>query len=127
MMVMIVDDDPDDLELYRDLLSEIDSSITTRTFVNSVDALSELQLHLHPDLVILDLNMPKMSGLEFLRHVRSDLTLKDIRMAVITTSCSNEDVQAVRALKSPCLRKQSGFNDFKSLLVRLLDEVPLTH
>jgi CheY-like chemotaxis protein len=127
MMVMIVDDDPDDLDLYRDLLSDIDESIEIKTFHYAADALSSLRLQSHPDLIILDLNMPKMSGLDFLRHVRADLSLKDLQVAVITTGCTSDDTQAVLDLKSPCLRKQSRFSDFKALLTRLLKRVPQAH
>jgi CheY-like chemotaxis protein len=122
MKVVIVDDDPDDLELYRDMFAAIDATISVKPFLHSVDGLSYLRLQPHPDLVILDLNMPVMSGLDFLHHVRADAALKDLHVAVITTACSNDEIQAVRALKANCLRKQSGFNDFVAILNRLLSE-----
>jgi CheY-like chemotaxis protein len=125
MTVVIVDDDPDDLEFYRDMFAAIDATISVKPFLHSVDGLSYLRLQPHPDLLILDLNMPIMDGLEFLRHVRADVGLKDLHVAVITTSCSNEEIQAVRDLNAPCLRKKSGFNDFVALLNRLLSEVSL--
>jgi CheY-like chemotaxis protein len=125
MTVVIVDDDPDDLELYRDMFADIDATITVKTFLHGIDGLSYLRLQPHPDLVILDLNMPTMSGLDFLSCVRADVALRDLYVAVITTSCSNGEIQEVRALNAPCLRKQSGFDDFVALLKQLFNEAPV--
>jgi CheY-like chemotaxis protein len=125
MTVVIVDDDPDDLELYRDMFAEIDATITVKTFLHSIDGLSYLRLLPHPDLVILDLNMPIMSGLDFLRHVRADVAMRDLHVAVITTACGNDEIKAVQALNANCLRKQSGFNDFVVILDRLLRQTSI--
>jgi CheY-like chemotaxis protein len=127
MMVVIVDDDPDDVDLYCELLAEIDPSITIKTFFQAPEVFPFLrQLRHLPDLIILDLNMPKMSGLEFLGQVRADPLLERLHVVVITTTCTNENTKAVLALRAACLRKQPGLEGFKTLLVRLLKEARKT-
>lgn len=51
-----------------------------------------------PDIVIMDLNMPKMSGVELLRKIRADDELKDLKVFVLTTSEAQTDRDAVAAL-----------------------------
>src|SRR5688500_2500409 len=86
MMVVIVDDDPDDLDVYCDLFVAIDPEIAVKTFLLAREALAYLrQLQRVPDLLILDLNMPQMGGLEFLGYIRKDTDLMGINVVVITT------------------------------------------
>ena len=62
---------------------------------NGEEALAELRNNetRRPALIFLDLNMPRMSGLEFLRQVRSDGCAEGIPIVVLTTSRQDEDVQ----------------------------------
>jgi CheY-like chemotaxis protein len=124
MVVMIVDDDPDDIHLYCDLLEAIDPAINVKTFLQSPEALSYLlETKSLPDLVILDLNMPRIGGLDFLAKIRSEDSLKRLHVVVITTTCTEENTKAVLALRTACLRKQHSFENFKILLKRLLTEM----
>jgi CheY-like chemotaxis protein len=123
MQVIIVDDDPEDLDLYNELFVAIDPAINVKSFLQAPEALASLRQLKHlPDLVILDLNMPEMGGLDFLREVRADKTLKWINVVVVTTTCTNGNTEAVLALRAACLRKQTRFEDFKILIKRLLRE-----
>jgi CheY-like chemotaxis protein len=123
MLVMIVDDDPDDIALYCELFVAINPDIVVKTFLQAPNALSCLRRQkLLPDLIILDLDMPEMGGLDFLRQVRADKVLKWINVVVVTTTCTNGNTEAVLALRAACLRKQTRFEDFKILITRLLKE-----
>jgi CheY-like chemotaxis protein len=59
----------------------------------------------HPDLILLDLNMPRMDGREALRKIKSDPGLKDIPIVILTTSRQEKDVKY-------CL--ESGAREFKT-------------
>ncbi|HEY0895255.1 MAG TPA: response regulator, partial [Sphingobacteriaceae bacterium] len=65
-----------------------------------------------PDVILLDLNMPKMNGIEFLTHLRSDERLKDIKVFVMTTSGEEVDRRTAEKLGiSGYLIKPLNFNN----------------
>lgn len=70
MEVMIVEDDQDDVELYQEVIYEADKNAEIQYAVNGNEALALLRSgNYWPDLVILDYNLPKMNGLDFLKTV----------------------------------------------------------
>jgi CheY-like chemotaxis protein len=71
-------------------------------------------------LILLDLNMPRMNGIEFLRHVRSDPDLNLIPVVVLTTSADEKDkVEAYNLNVAGYLVKPVTFSDFADLMVTL--------
>lgn len=100
-VVIIAEDDPDDRLLIRDALKQACHSVT----VIFVQDGAEMLDYLHhrgkytdkktaplPELVLLDLNMPKVGGLEVLEEIKSDPALRSIPVVVLTTSRSPEHV-----------------------------------
>jgi CheY-like chemotaxis protein len=99
--VLLVEDDPlDQIDVKRTLARK---GILYRLNIarNGEEALAMLRGKMDsafpgkPDVVIMDLNMPKMSGLEFLSEIRSDAALKDLKVFVVTTSDEASDRDAV--------------------------------
>jgi CheY-like chemotaxis protein len=89
---MIVDDDLDDQELFELSLGEVDSSIRLITANNGSDALDYLRGDaVHPEIIFLDLNMPRMNGKECLHHLKSDEMLSDIPVVIFSTSSDPRD------------------------------------
>lgn len=98
--ILIADDDPDDRLLTREAL--LQSSVPSRiSFVEDGEELLDYLLcrgkfknntDPPPDLVLLDLNMPKKSGVEALQEIKSDQTLRHIPIVVLTTSKEEEDI-----------------------------------
>jgi CheY-like chemotaxis protein len=98
--ILIADDDPDDRLLTREAL--IQSNTPSRIFF--VEDGEELLDYLlgrgkfknntdpTPDLILLDLNMPKKSGVEALQEIKSNHTLRHIPIVVLTTSKEEEDI-----------------------------------
>jgi len=91
--ILLVEDDEVDVLTVKRALKEI--QVTNRVAVagDGEDALEVLK-HLQPErpcLILLDLNMPRMTGLEFLRIVKSDAQLKRIPVVVLTTSTDEQD------------------------------------
>jgi CheY-like chemotaxis protein len=79
-----------------------------------------------PDLVLLDLNLPKKNGMEVLSIVKSDATLRSIPVVVLTTSDRDEDVVKSYALHANCyIRKPPRLEDFMRV-VQTIDDFWLT-
>lgn len=93
--ILLVEDDLADIELTRQGL--IDGKVTNNVHVarDGVEALEFLrggaQPHI-PDLILLDLNMPRMDGRQFLAEIKNDETLKDIPVVILTTSVTDRDL-----------------------------------
>ena len=84
---LLVDDDLDDQEVFKEALDEISPSIILRTALNGEDALAILasQSYPLPDYIFMDLNMPRMSGHQCLSLIKSNVRLKDLRVIIYTT------------------------------------------
>jgi len=97
--ILIVDDDP----FIRDILADIyqSNAYTTETAENGQDALAKLSAGNGIDMVVSDMNMPVMNGLELLKTIR----LKDPDLPVIILTGNNEIAVAIEAMNS-------GANDY---------------
>jgi CheY-like chemotaxis protein len=93
LSVLIVDDDEDDRDLLCDALTEINPSITCIMARNGEEALLRLKLDysLKPDLIFLDINMPRINGIQCLTALKKDSALSNIPVAMYTTSKSDFD------------------------------------
>ncbi|MFJ3582922.1 response regulator [Streptomyces sp. NPDC090127] len=91
--VLLVEDDAADAMLIEEALSERG----TRNLVQVTDGVAALE-HLRapgsarPDLIVLDLNMPRMSGRDLLQVLKNDEALQTIPVVVLTTSSAPEDI-----------------------------------
>ena len=97
--VLLVDDDEVDIMGVKREFKKSDFSNPIVVANNGQEALQKLRDGSvnHPCMVLLDLNMPKMNGLEFLREVRQDPILKEMIVFVLTTSKAESDVKAAYA------------------------------
>ena len=94
--VLIVNDDPDQLRLMSSLLAKAGYSVVTA--VDGVDGLS-LAKRERPDLVISDVTMPRMDGLEFCRELRADTELKTVPILLVT-ALQKDTESAVAGLRA---------------------------
>ena len=94
-IVVYADDDPDDLELVREAFTQYSSNVELITFSDGLRALSYLQSLTNDDpspcLVILDINMPVMSGKEVLIKLRDHYSLDSVPVVLFTTSSQPVD------------------------------------
>lgn len=97
--VLLVEDEPSDAHLVRSALKESKIFCNLHHVTDGIEALAFLRCQgehylgaPRPDMILLDLNMPRMNGREFLTEVKLDETLKAIPVVVLTTSDVERDI-----------------------------------
>jgi CheY-like chemotaxis protein len=88
--VLIVDDNPQNVELMHAFLEELPVKLVTA--VDGVDALEKVAQH-NPDLVLLDIMMPRMSGFQVCRKLKTDEKTKDIQVLMVTALNELGDIE----------------------------------
>jgi CheY-like chemotaxis protein len=118
-MFLLVDDDTDDTFLFKEVLSEVDRSIQLLIANDGEEALVKLRAEGRtlPNLIFLDLNMPRMNGMQCLYELKQDDALKDIPVIMYTTSSHSKDIEQSMLLGAACfITKQADFNALKNLI-----------
>jgi len=87
--IMVVDDEPDNIELMKIILSK--HSFEPILFTKPVEALKALKSGVWPDLLILDMRMPVMSGTDFCIELRKDSKFDKIKIVFFTASSDLDD------------------------------------
>ena len=112
--ILLVDDNPADLDLAREALQENLHRIQVESVGDGEEALAFLNrrgMHAEksrPDLVILDLNLPKKDGRAVLAAVKADADLRTIPIVVFSTSCSMLDIGRSYELGANCYVSKPG-------------------
>ena len=88
--ILVVDDNEQNLELLVAYLETLECSVVTA--VDGVDALEKLALET-PDLILLDIMMPRMSGFEVCRKIKADPTTRDIPVIMVTALNELTDIE----------------------------------
>jgi chemotaxis family two-component system response regulator Rcp1 len=119
IQVLLVDDSPADVRLTREALGEGKISSQLSVVGDGVEALRFLRREgayatvPRPDLVLLDLNLPRKSGREVLEEIKSDPDLRRIPVMVLTTSRADEDLNTAYSLHANCyIRKPVNLDEF---------------
>lgn len=121
--ILLVEDDELDIMNVKRAFEK--NHITSPLFVagNGIEALQMLRsgsIPIERRLVLLDLNMPRMNGIEFLRAVRADPELRNLVVVVLTMSDSDRDrIDAYDLNIAGYLAKPVTFADFSNLMVTL--------
>ena len=117
--ILMVEDNPDDVDLTKEALKEAKVRNNLHTVDDGVQALAFLRREKaytdmpRPDLILLDLNLPKKDGREVLEEIKSDGDLRRIPVVVLTTSQAEEDILKVYNLNANCyITKPVDFDRF---------------
>lgn len=120
--ILMIEDDSLDVRDAQRTLDKMNVLYKMQVAKNGEEALFYLKEGVNnssfarPDIVMLDLNMPKMNGVEFLTAIRSNDQWKDLKVFVITTSDEKEDRQKVKGLGvSGYIVKPLKFNNPSSI------------
>jgi len=119
LYILLADDDEDDRLFFKDAFEEI----KIQTNVDFVHDGMQLMDHLNntdnklPDILFLDLNMPKKTGKECLIEIKKTDRLKDIIIAIYSTSSSEEDIEDTFIQGANIyIKKPSDFNTLKKII-----------
>ena len=128
MEVLLVEDSPGDVRLTQEAFREANMAIRLHVASDGVEAMAFLNhegAHAaapRPDLILLDLNLPKMDGREVLARIKADGTLKTIPTVILTTSESEADIVKSYQLQANCyLSKPVQLDAFESLVGSIND------
>jgi CheY-like chemotaxis protein len=112
-LVFIVDDDPEDRQLILDAFLKNDAVFEYIFFDNAVQLLNRLNSNenVYPNLLLLDLNMPGIMGMQALREIRANKTFSQIPIVVLTTSAFSNDRKLCYEMGASCfLTKPDSFS-----------------
>jgi two-component system, chemotaxis family, response regulator Rcp1 len=130
--VLLVEDDPGDVELTLEVLDIEKVKLDLNVVEDGVEALAYLRKQgkyaeaTRPDLILLDLNMPRKDGRETLDEIKQDDELKSIPVVILTTSDSDEDILRTYTHGASCyIKKPVGLNEFHTV-VKSIEQFWLT-
>ncbi len=124
-IIFIVDDDPDDRQIILDAFLENNFNIDY-IFIENGDQLIETLKNSTPDqypsLILLDLNMPGMMGLQVLKVLKNNKEWKPIPVLVLTTSTLDRDREASYEMGASCfLRKPVAFEELTTMTTSIVN------
>jgi CheY-like chemotaxis protein len=126
--ILLVEDDPGDVLLIREafaehkvgnILTTVSDGVEAMRYVRGEGSYADAE---RPDLVLLDLNLPRKSGAEVLAEIKSDPELSLIPVIVLTTSEAEEDVlRSYRMHANAYITKPVDFDRFKKIVHQIDD------
>ena len=131
LRVLLVEDNPADVRLTQEALRDAQFAGTVHVARDGADAIDYLRRSItdagdeatkteFPDLVLLDLNLPRKDGREVLREIKSEQRLSLIPVVVLTTSDSPTDVTACYGLHANAyVTKPRDFDEFEQTVARI--------
>ncbi len=124
--ILLVEDNPGDVRLMREALTYgrvVNNISVVGNGKDAMDCLSKTGKYadaVRPDIILLDLNLPKKDGREVLQEVKSDLKLKNIPIIVLTTSQEEQDIAKSYERQANCyITKPVDFEEFITVVKSL--------
>jgi len=124
--ILMVEDDPGDVRLTREAVKGSDIAAELHVVVDGEAAIAFLRKHTpyiqapRPDLVLLDLNLPRKNGHEVLDEIKSDPALQTIPVVVLTTSSNQRDVAETYHRMGNCyVTKPADFETFAATILAI--------
>jgi chemotaxis family two-component system response regulator Rcp1 len=128
LQVLLIEDSPGDVRLTKEAFRESNIPINLHVVIDGVEAMSFLQRDgtyadaPRPDLILLDLNLPKMDGRQVLTCIKEDDRLRTIPTVILTTSDAEVDIVTSYQLKANCyLSKPVQLDAFENLVKSIGD------
>ena len=124
LRILLVEDNEDEAIFVREALSEQLALVEVNLAGDGADAIDllreQVKTDAQPDLVLLDLDLPNVSGHDVLEKVKSDPVLCEIPIVILTTSRARDDVRrAYRAHANAFISKPRRFADYEEVVARI--------
>ncbi len=131
LRILIVDDDVDDRQLIGLAFKEAEVGHLIDFVKNGEELMIYLRQsfsteknHQLPDLILLDLNMPRKDGRVALKEIRSDADLEKLNIIILSTTISNEDHKYISGLGvTKCVTKPCGFYELVEIVKNISEEL----
>ncbi len=126
--ILLIEDNPGDVRLTQEAFKEGKLTINLEVVMDGVEAIKFLKKEapyesmVIPDLILLDLNLPKRDGREVLQEIKTDKLLKRIPVVVLTTSNAEQDILKSYNLHVNCyINKPVDFDKFFDIIQKIED------
>lgn len=121
--ILLVEDDPDDIDLLQEVFSDNAIPFAMETIKQGDKVLPYLENCAgFPDVIVLDLNLPRMDGKEILRLLKSSARFQDIPVVIMTTSSAREDAEfCYLAGADKFFTKPSTIAEFNATAIAIAD------
>ena len=128
--ILLADDDPVSVELALEALNAVELGASVAVVSDGEEALDYLyrrrqyegRVDGHPNLILLDLKMPKVTGLEVLQQIKSDPALESIPVVIVTSAQDNAELQACFDLGiNSWFRKPPEFTEFGKAVKEIME------
>jgi len=126
--ILLIEDNPGDVRLTQEAFKEGKLAVNLDVVMDGVEAINFLRKkgnHANsttPDLILLDLNLPKRDGREVLEEIKTDDHLKRIPVVVLTTSNAEQDILKTYTLHANCyINKPVDFEKFFDVIQKIED------
>jgi CheY-like chemotaxis protein len=124
-VVLLIDDDKEDQEIFSDAVREVDNSIRFVSEFNSDKAMSNISSMKHekPEIIFLDMNMPRLNGKQLLSELKSDPEMMHIPVVMCSTFFGDRDVaETARLGAAHHLVKPTRFNELCEAIADILQK-----
>jgi CheY-like chemotaxis protein len=128
IQILLIEDNPGDIRLTQEAFKESLISLVLNVATDGVEGINFLRKNPPyqdaptPDLILLDLNLPKRDGREVLQEVKSDEFLRRIPVVILTTSTAEQDIQKAYSLHvNSYINKPVDFDKFFEIIQRIED------
>ena len=119
MHIILADDDEDDRLFFTDAFEELKINTKVQTYKDGVELMNYLNQDdaILPQVLFLDLNIPKKNGIECLHEIKQNDKFKDLAIAIYSTSSSEEDIENTFVSGANIyIKKPNDFNTLKKVL-----------
>lgn len=121
--VVLIDDDPDDLDIMKEAIASVDPAIECISFIYPVEAVRLLSKHktIKPDFIFIDINMPRKPGPECLKELRKVDYLSVVPIVIYSTTISDRVSENLKKEGADfTFQKPSALKDYQSILQSIL-------
>jgi CheY-like chemotaxis protein len=120
--LVLIDDDHEDLEIIEEAILVVNPLADVRKFVDACEALAYLRLHDLPDVILIDLNMPKLSGIECLKQLREEPKFNSIYIVVHSSALPpKEMIDTIVKFRGVMLKKPATISDLNNAIHNVLN------